>query len=64
VAQNRARLSIDTHHAPLGLACKETPLQIGETRSIIEGTKLINSIPNRAHGLTCKPICRSQSVDG
>ena len=50
IAQNRARLSIDTYHAPLGLACKETPLQIGETGSIIERTKLVNSIPNRAHG--------------
>ena len=56
MAQNRARLSINTHHASLAIAYKETPLQIGETRSIIEGTKLVNSIPNRAHGSTCKRI--------
>ena len=60
---NIARLSIDTYHAPLGLACKDTPLQIVETRSIIEGTNLLNSIPNRANGSTCKPICRSQIED-
>jgi hypothetical protein len=63
IAQNRARLSIDIYNAPLGLACKDTPLQIVETRSIIEGTNLVNSIPNRANGLTYKPICRSQFED-
>jgi hypothetical protein len=55
-AQNRARLSIDTYQVPLGLARKDTPLQIGETPSIIEGTDLVNWIPNMEHGLTRKPI--------
>jgi hypothetical protein len=58
-AQNRARLSIDTYQVPLGLARKDTPLQIRETRSIIEGTDLVKWIPNMEHGLTGKPICRS-----
>jgi hypothetical protein len=35
---------IDTYQAQPALARKDTPLQIEETRSIIEGTELVNSI--------------------
>jgi hypothetical protein len=51
------------YQAALGLARKDTLLQIGKTRSIIEGTDLVNLILNMEHGLACKPICRNQSID-
>jgi hypothetical protein len=60
-AQNRARLSFDTYQAPLER--KDTPLQIRATPSIIKGADLVNSILNMEHGSTCKPNCRSRSIN-
>jgi hypothetical protein len=56
-------LAIDIEQAPIWLARKETPLQIGMTQPIIKMMNMTNYILHIDCGLRRGPMSRNQSIN-